>query len=500
MVTSSSTPNLRSDEGSSPSAAMTRLVRDEMGETWRHDPKFFKKFFPVRKSIKGQCADVKTRLFNYTHHRWKGITPRPKSAAALSTAFLHLLNNTLEACELHKNRRFFKTKRQKVATGRETVTSPAILLAGAGPEFMNTGVQLPFAQYAQGIAAFEVRLQSPVVTQGHGRLAVHAHEIFSDQENRRFVFGVVLTEETLTVCMFDHSGAIFSDPLDYHQNPDQFCAVISGLASSDALRLGFDSTMYSEDRRSKIRTMESDGTRQTRRTMRQQPSGTVYTIKESVFRFPTVVGKGTLCWLVRDDRTDVEYVIKDAWIAPEELPGRESEASLLWHVQRQGVFKGVAQIRYFEEVLLGNESTAIDSILHNRRTTGAGDRTMERMHTRLVLSTHGKPLDHFSSPMEFLLAYHDAVVGASTTCLKRPNVFISSSAHRNLYEIAGILHRDVSVRNILINAGGEEGDRGILIDFDHAIRVGDTSPYSAKRKIVSFVSPRTCVQPLSAAR
>jgi hypothetical protein len=416
MATGSNTPEIRSDEGSNPSAVMTRLVQDEMGDTWRHDPKFFKKFFPVRKSIKGQCTDVKNRLFNYTHHRWKGITPRPKSAAALSTAFLHLLNNTLEACELHKNRRFFKTKRQKVATGRETVTSPAILLAGAGPEFMNTGVQLPFAQYAQGIAAFEVRLQSPVVTQGHGRLAVHAHEIFSDQENRRFVFGVVLTEETLTVCMFDHGGAIFSDPLDYHQNPDQFCAVISGLASSDALRLGFDTTMYSEDRRSKIRTTESDGARETRRSRRHQPSGTVYTLKNALFRFRTVVGKGTLCWLVRDDRTGGEYVIKDAWIAPEELPGRESEASLLRHIQRRGVFKGVAQIRHFEEVPIGNPITALDCVTHNRRVSGVRDCSIERVHTRLVLSTYGKPLDQFSSPMEFLLSYHDAVLGASTIC------------------------------------------------------------------------------------
>jgi hypothetical protein len=48
----------------------------------------------------------------------------------------------------------------------------------------------------------------------------------------------------------------------------------------------------------------------------------------------------------------------------------------------------------------------------------------------------------------------------------------------------GILHRDISVRNILINEGGEEEDRGILIDLDHAIRVDDTSPYSTKLKIV----------------
>ena len=57
-------------------------------------------------------------------------------------------------------------------------------------------------------------------------------------------------------------------------------------------------------------------------------------------------------------------------------------------------------------------------------------------------------------------------------------------AHRRLHDVAGILHRDISIRNILINPDDIEGDRGILIDFDHAIRVGDISPYSTKTKIV----------------
>ena len=59
-------------------------------------------------------------------------------------------------------------------------------------------------------------------------------------------------------------------------------------------------------------------------------------------------------------------------------------------------------------------------------------------------------------------------------------------AHRNLHDVAGILHRDISIRNILINSEGVEGNRGILIDFDHSIRIGDTSPYSTKNKIVSY--------------
>ena len=53
-----------------------------------------------------------------------------------------------------------------------------------------------------------------------------------------------------------------------------------------------------------------------------------------------------------------------------------------------------------------------------------------------------------------------------------------------MHSVAGILHRDIKPGNILIYPEGEEGNRGILIDYDHAIRSADASPYSMKRKIV----------------
>jgi len=140
-----------------------------------------------------------------------------------------------------------------------------------------------------------------------------------------------------------------------------------------------------------------------------------YTVTRTLFHFPSLVGRGTICWLATGpDESESTFVIKDAWIAPEELAGWESEASLLRHVQTKGVVVGVVQIRHSEEVRRGVDATDLDTVFRNRRVEGASssERELDRVHTRIVMNTHGKTLDQFATRKELLLAFHDAVLGA----------------------------------------------------------------------------------------
>ncbi len=157
----------------------------------------------------------------------------------------------------------------------------------------------------------------------------------------------------------------------------------------------------------KIRTIEpsEDGS----------STDTQYRVKQTLFRCPSVVGRGTMCWLAAGpDESESTFVIKDAWIAPEELAGRESEASLLRHVQSMGVVAGVVQIRHSEEVRRGVDATDVDTVFRNRRVedSSSSERGLDRVHTRIVMDTHGKTLDRFATRKELLLAFHDAVLGA----------------------------------------------------------------------------------------
>ncbi|KIJ52412.1 hypothetical protein M422DRAFT_776073 [Sphaerobolus stellatus SS14] len=248
------------------------------------------------------------------------------------------------------------------------------------------------------------------------------------------------------VYMFDRSGATFSPSFDFHKDPDLFCKLIYVLGGTDIQAIGFDETIFWM-----VKIFPTYGL-----CNHQDAEG----------------HPGTLCWLVHKATDEnAQYVIKDAWVSPD-LPGKESEGSLLCLASQKGVIKGIPTFIHAEELRHEPQrKPVLDSILKNRRIAEPLEEHMklQRVHCRLVMKSHGKLLSDFASRKELLLAFHDAVL-----------------AHRNLYQIAGILHRDISIRNILINPEGEEGNRGILIDLDNAVRVGDKSEYATQTNVGTY--------------
>lgn len=93
-------------------------------------------------------------------------------------------------------------------------------------------------------------------------------------------------------------------------------------------------------------------------------------------------------------------------------------------------------------------------------------RPFDRIHTR-VLTRKGRSITRFTSSHELLRAFYGAIKG-----------------HRSLYE-NGILHRDVSINNIMIAFPDEhrpDGLSGYLIDLDMAIEISDTEPSGAPHR------------------
>ncbi|KIJ37513.1 hypothetical protein M422DRAFT_33638 [Sphaerobolus stellatus SS14] len=464
---------VRAEEGE----VYLREVVQEMNQAWKQDKDLLEKFFSSRTPFQERIRNAKERNYNSRTKRWSRYPVFPTEFSSLCNWFRVLLNDILlfEADGIPSRRERgppsqLKQRRYVFATYKEDYlkevtplprVSSSLYLAGSGPEFVTANGKLrPQPSPTAGLSPIEVTIGDGTRKQ-RNRLAANAADIFEWQSNRRFVFALLLTEEYCTVYMFDRAGATYSKPFNFHEDPDLFCTVICLLGSSKVNDIGFDGSIFL-DRTGlhQIRCRQAAG----RRSFRNQH----YTVQSTIFQSPVYVGRGTFCWLVRrvGDKKSL-YVIKDAWIA-QDLPGKESEGFLLKLANDKGVTLGIPLFQSSEDIRQGDDP---DTILLNRKISNPSREylKLDRVHTRVVMKAYGKTLDQFSSRKELILAFHDAVL-----------------AHRNLHQIAGILHRDISIRNILIDSHGVEGSRGILIDFDNAVRVVDESLYAKKSRVGTY--------------
>ncbi|KDR76379.1 hypothetical protein GALMADRAFT_140084 [Galerina marginata CBS 339.88] len=286
-----------------------------------------------------------------------------------------------------------------------------------------------------------------------------AYMVFSSQGGRRFHIGVSFCRYDVRVYVFDRAGVVGSMPIKMHSQPDTFVRLMAGLMFADPSLLGYDPTIVRRPGNRRFITVD----------------GKKYEIIEAVFISDSIRGRGTVCWRVRRD--GIEYVVKDLWA---DISGGHTEADIL---KRAEGIEGVAQIVAEEIVQVGgeNDTTArIRAIIDRRKYSRAKwlDELETRVHRRIVMTPFAVGLTHFSTKKELVSVFIDAI-----------------ATHRRLVE-KGILHRDISLHNVMIyqpipssdteKAGAQccDGEpvggtqykdgkaglrRGFIIDLDYAI-------------------------------
>ncbi|KIJ52496.1 hypothetical protein M422DRAFT_776128 [Sphaerobolus stellatus SS14] len=193
----------------------------------------------------------------------------------------------------------------------------------------------------------------------------------------------MLLISTCPVIMFDRSGAVVGEPFNFHEEPDLFVGWFD---------IGFDRSIHLNDRNEAIlRTQECRG--------RQSAKKVCFMVENVVFSPSNVVGRGTICFLAtQENEKETKYVIKDSWVVPQTLEGKESEVSLLQHIMAKSISKGIAQYHHFAQVSHSNNPKKPDSILLNRRADqNSQDLNVERLHFRIFMKTFEKPISDFSS-------------------------------------------------------------------------------------------------------
>jgi hypothetical protein len=225
--------------------------------------------------------------------------------------------------------------------------------------------------------------------------------------------------------------------------------MILQLSSMDAQTLGYDTSIYWEGDKRLLRTLNAAG------------EAVEYTICKGKPKFlrRAIRGRGTCCWKVRD--ADGNFLlIKEGWRSK----NRIAEVEFLKAAKG---LRGVGQMIAYE---VGYDVSDL---------RGSSDSSLrDRTWSRITLEAYGKPIHEFNSREELLVAFRDAVAGEFCVQSLHHPVWLtvhSCRGHEHLWN-ASILHRDVSINNVLFGQpGAQEGNRGIIIDLDLAIWLNRTS-------------------------
>ncbi|TDL29062.1 hypothetical protein BD410DRAFT_892437 [Rickenella mellea] len=270
-----------------------------------------------------------------------------------------------------------------------------------------------------------------------------ARLMFGHQVDRRFVLAVKLFGTTMSLMVLNRSGTVASADFDVHKRPELFLRVAIGLLFLDRTSMGYDPTISPARDTIQVNT-------------------NTYHIKSIIYQESVVRGRGTVCLEVEKDGQT--FVIKDYWLD-------DSRGNKEWTILDDAKdVDHVTDLVEYEELEIGDvfDSTAND--MHFAKVKRTKEKPETRQHVRMVLTPYGRPIWKFHNKRELLQAFIDVI-----------------DAHEKLYKEKGILHRDISWRNILITSLG----RGLLIDMDFAIRVTELERKAA-------IGPRTGTVPFMA--
>ncbi|GKU22662.1 unnamed protein product, partial [Fusarium langsethiae] len=334
-------------------------------------------------------------------------------------------------------------------------------------------------------------------------LGRYAREVLAAQDARRFVLGFTICGSLMRVWVFDRLGGVASEQFDINDDGLRFVFTILGFLWMNEEELGFDPTIMSANQE---RFIEINRNGLTERII----------IDQVMQRARCIAGRATTCWKAHPERQpEMLLVIKDSWQYPE----RDEEGDLLLDATEKGVINvaryyhhETVKIRGVDDDIKSNTRRGLDiksaanfrpprptprnniasgasregrSSSSNRKRspsqtgahlpsskrscsvspTKAISTLPNRVHRRVIIRDYGMPIYKASSRSALLAAFEHCIQG-----------------HESLYK-AGLLHRDISVNNLMINEDGDNPSwSSFLIDLDLAIKESREVASGAKGK------------------
>ena len=474
------------------------VLKEELGHMYVGVPGFFDAFFgevadlgPAAQAVFDKCKEGDTPLYQ-EESGWQGWPEEAREGEVLSW-FAPLTEQLLDFAEEH---------RPGPRVRRRTVARPHQPLQGSTAD---RKLDVGFVD-GEGAGVNSKHHWSRILVPGELKsnpladkaskawldLGRYAREVLAAQDSRRFVLGFTLCGSLMRLWSFDRLGGIASEQFDINEDGLQFVSAVLGFLRMSEEQLGFDPTITTAGDKRYIEIERNDGKER-------------LVIDKVIKRVACVAGRATTCWRVhREDEPNTWLVVKDSWQYPE----REEEGELL----REATEKDVVNVaRYFhhETVRVGGQDDDIrtnvrrglditkaenyasrkqmpppstsgrrasrrdgsSSLAGQKRSSSCTDAPLppskrtcsssptkpiiaNRVHRRVIVRDYGKPIYKASSQISLLAAFEQCIEG-----------------YESLHTRAGMLQRDISPNNLLVNEDEENSSwPAFLIDLDLAIK------------------------------
>ncbi|KAJ1857192.1 hypothetical protein IW147_003857 [Coemansia sp. RSA 720] len=358
--------------------------------------------------------------------------------------------------------------------------------------------------------------------------------------NVRHAWAAVFTCGTVRFCLLESDAIHVTSELDLGTRDGRraLAEIYTGLCLSEPWRLGADPSMRwradierweiecpadVSDPHADPDELPRPGARRLRRSARFAPpatSMTVYAQRSALFTADSFFGRFTRCFAAaRTPTAEPDLVLKDSWqLVPDNCSScdDEDEIAVLDRIrtrmdaaQSDAVFPrllcgGTVRIDTSDAAAARDTSLLIldDLDAYTRWTVPHGFRKedmpepttplqpeaprLRRLHRRMVSGPVGQPLQALKTEHDVVAVLADAM-----------------HSHTEILRHAHILHRDISLNNIMAVRIGNEL-RGMLIDFDHGVDIDavrnqklpgnvGTGPFMSIANLEGLDVPRTAV-------
>ncbi|KAJ2840794.1 hypothetical protein FBU31_000119 [Coemansia sp. 'formosensis'] len=310
------------------------------------------------------------------------------------------------------------------------------------------------------------------------RLATKAKELFFNQHNRRFAWGLTASSRTICAYVFGTDDIWASTEMDITtaEGRRAFISLLVNWSLCPVERLGFDPTIrYVLDGSAGSPYLTID-VHEVNKTTGQEEQRTYYS-KQCVGAADSLTGRRARYFAASDDLKTLDtpaFLIKDVWATLrsnareltflDALHAEFDDSSEFGDNFSHFVSAGPVYLCQGNEVIADSTATAFAGLLDDTRGSIGDSRSVPRssaskvrQHMRMVTKWAGNIISMAADPNQIVVAIADAMVALNAAYLKRK-----------------IIHGNITDQAIHFQKTAD-GVKGVLAEFDYASYAGGSS-------------------------